>query len=663
MDTRLAEVAFAVPLDRFFDYRIPPDLHGAVCVGQRVWAPFGKRARRMGVVTRLHEPEAGGLPAAKLKDIDACVEPEAVLDPRDMALAHWMSRRYSCSPGEALFTVFPLGQRKPPQRPAKEPVRARETPTSFEPTEGQTAALEQILPALAAGAHRRVLVQGVAASGKTEIYRRAISAALDGGRGALLLVPEIGLTPQMEDRLRGWFADALEVWHSEMALGDRWRVWRRVRSGQARVVVGPRSALFLPVTPLGLIVIDEEHDASYKQDNAPHYHARDTAEEKARLHGAVLLLGSATPSLETHARAQSGDIDRVVLTQRVENRPFPSVRLVDRRNEGWYFSDLLVNALRERLARGEQSMLFLNRRGYSTHVECRACGWVARCPACQVSLVLHRDKTGPSLRCHTCDHMEPLLDKCPTCRGEVLKISGRGTQRVAADVAALFPTARIFRWDRDAVRGRQGHEQAYRDALNGKIDIIVGTQMIVQGHDFPNLTLVGVLDADRSLSFPDFRAAERTFQLLMQVAGRAGRADRPGEVLIQTSNPDHYALQAVLERDYGSFAQHELNYRREADYPPFTRVVHAVIRARTETAAQTAAEQFVEWIQKPLPAPHGTVLGPAPAFHKTKAGWAQWQAVIKAPASILDRWIRRARDYAPPTGTTLHLDVDPETMA
>ncbi|MBP9128256.1 MAG: primosomal protein N', partial [Elusimicrobia bacterium] len=298
-----------------------------------------------------------------------------------------------------------------------------------------------------------------------------------------------------------------------------------------------------------------------------------------------------------------------------------------------------------------------------THVECRACGWVAQCPACHVSLVLHREKAGPFLHCHTCDHREPLSEKCPKCRGEVLKMSGRGTQRVAADLTALFPSARLFRWDRDAVRGRQGHEQAYRDALSGKIDIIVGTQMIAQGHDFPNLTLVGVLDADRSLSFPDFRAAERTFQLLMQVAGRAGRSDRPGEVIIQTSSPDHYALQAVLERNYESFAQHELSYRREAAYPPFTRVVHAVVRARAESGAESAAEQFVRWMQSHVPAVEGDVLGPAPAFHRMKAGWAQWQAVIKAPLSAMDHWIRLARSFTPPAGTTLHLDVDPETMA
>ncbi|MBK8575749.1 MAG: primosomal protein N' [Elusimicrobia bacterium] len=498
----LAEVAFPIPLRRVFDYRIPAEWDGRVRPGHRVWAPFGRRAKQMGIVLRLHEPEAGGHSPPSLKQLDGLVEPFPVLNERDLALAHWMSQRYSCSLGEALFTVFSLGRRRPPKRPSRETHRVSEMPTAFEPTEEQTAALAHILPAVASGQHHRFLLQGVAASGKTEIYRRAISASLEAGRGALLLVPEIGLTPQMEDRLRGWFGDALEIWHSEMADGERWRVWRRVREGLARVIVGPRSALFLPMDPLGLVVIDEEHDTSYKQDNSPHYHARDTAEEKARLNGAVLILGSATPSLETHRRAETDKINRILLSRRVENRPFPTVRLVDMRKEGWYFSDTLVAALRERLARGEQSMVFLNRRGYSTHVECKGCGWVARCPLCQVSLVVHR--TGPpgaTLRCHTCEHTQPLTAKCPTCGGEVLKISGRGTQRVVADIATLFPSARCLRWDRDAVSGRHGHEKMYKDVMEGRADVIVGTQMIAQGHDFPHLTLVGVLDADRSLSF------------------------------------------------------------------------------------------------------------------------------------------------------------------
>lgn len=660
----LAEVAFPIPLRRVFDYRIPAELDGTVRPGHRVWAPFGKRAKQMGIVLRLHEPESGGRSPASLKLLDGLVETVPVLSERDLALAHWMSQRYSCALGEALFTVFSLGRRRPPKRPSRDTLRVSESPTPFEPTGEQATALAHILPAIHSGEHHRFLLQGVAASGKTEIYRRAISTSLELGRGALLLVPEIGLTPQMEDRLRGWFGDALEIWHSEMTDGERWRVWRRVREGIARVIVGPRSALFLPMNPLGVVVIDEEHDASYKQDNTPHYHARDTAEEKARLNGAVLILGSATPSLETHRRAEGGEIKRIVLSRRVENRPFPTVRLVDMRKEGWYFSDTLVAAIRERLAKGEQSMVFLNRRGYSTHVECKGCGWVARCPLCQVSLVVHRTGDGgPTLRCHSCEHTQPLTDKCPTNHSEVIKISGRGTQRVVADMATLFPSARCLRWDRDAVAGRKGHEKMYKDVMEGRADIVVGTQMIAQGHDFPNLTLVGVLDADRSLSFPDFRAAERTFQLLMQVAGRAGRAERPGEVIIQTRNPDHYALRAVAERNYDAFAENEMSYRQEAAYPPFTRVAHAIVRAKTEKAAEESADALIQWMESGAP-PAGVVfLGPAPAFHRVKAGWAQWQVVFKSPPESMENLLSRANAFVPPPGVGLILDVDPEGMA
>lgn len=666
-EIHLAEVAFPIPLRRVFDYRIPAELDGTVRPGHRVWAPFGKRAKQMGIVLRLHDPESGGRSPASLKQLDGLVETVPVLSERDLALAHWMSQRYSCALGEALFTVFSLGRRRPPKRPSRDTLRVSESPTPFEPTGEQANALAQILPAIHSGEHHRFLLQGVAASGKTEIYRRAISASLNLGRGALLLVPEIGLTPQMEDRLRGWFGDALEIWHSEMTDGERWRVWRRVREGIARVIVGPRSALFLPMNPLGVVVIDEEHDASYKQDNTPHYHARDTAEEKARLNGAVLILGSATPSLETHRRAEGGEIKPIVLSRRVENRPFPTVRLVDMRKEGWYFSDALVAAIRERLAKGEQSMVFLNRRGYSTHVECKECGWVAHCPLCQVSLVVHRtNHGGPTLRCHSCEHKQPLTDKCPNCdggRGEVLKISGRGTQRVVADIATLFPSARCLRWDRDAVAGRKGHEKMYQDVMEGRADIVVGTQMIAQGHDFPNLTLVGVLDADRSLAFPDFRAAERTFQLLMQVAGRAGRAERPGEVIIQTRTPDHYALRAVAERNYNAFAENEMSYRQEAAYPPFTRVTHAIVRAKTEKAAEESADALIQWMESgALPA--GVVfLGPAPAFHRVKAGWAQWQVVFKSPPASMESILLRANAFVPPPGVGLILDVDPEGMA
>jgi primosomal protein N' (replication factor Y) len=408
--------------------------------------------------------------------------------------------------------------------------------------------------------------------------------------------------------------------------------------------------------------VDEEHDPSYKQDNAPHYHARDVAEEKVRRQGAVLLLGSATPSLETHARVRSGGMERLALSRRVDDRPFPALQVVDMRKEGWYLSDALVAALRERLARQEQSLLFLNRRGYATRVLCKTCGWEARCPRCEVSLVHHKTP-GESLRCHTCDHVQPAAARCPSCGGEVIRLSGRGTQRIAADLATLFPAARILRWDRDAMAARQAHERAYRDVLEGRVDIVVGTQMIAQGHDFPNLTLVGVVDADRSLGFPDFRAAERTFQLLMQVAGRAGRAERPGEVFVQTRLPGHYALRAALIRDYEAFAAEELAFRREAAYPPFTRIAQAVLRSRRGETAQAAAEKLARRLEAaPFPA-DAAVLGPAPAFHERQDGWSRWQVVIKAPPGAFEPLLARASAFAPPPGAGLSLNVDPEGMA
>jgi primosomal protein N' (replication factor Y) len=615
----------------------------------------------MGMVVRLHPPEPGGPPTASLKSLLGPVDAAPALGPRDLALARWMADRTFCSLGEALFTVCSLGKRPPPKRPKDTPVRGGVPPAAFHLTDDQTRAVDRLTTAHRAGSGGVFLLQGVAASGKTEVYRRLISAVLADGRGAILLVPEIGLTPQMEDRLRGWFGDALDLWHSEMSDGERARVWERVRAGRARVVVGPRSALFLPVEPLGAIIVDEEHDPSFKQDSAPHYHARDAAREKARLHGAVLVLGSATPSLETREAARRGELERIVLEQRVDNRPFPMVRPIDTRGEGWYLSDALVAALRERLERKEQSLLFLNRRGYATHVACRACGWEAACPHCAIPLVHHRAGE-PPLRCHTCGHGQGLAAACPSCGDAVLRLGGRGTQRVVADLATLFPSARLLRWDADAMAARGAHAEAYRRVRDGEVDIIVGTQMIAQGHDFPNLTLVGVVDADRALLLPDFRAAERTFQQLMQVAGRAGRADRPGEVLIQTRRPDHYALAAAAARDPEAFVEAERGYRLENRYPPFTRVAQAVVRARREEAAQAAADALAAHLEKDGGFPGAEILGPAPAFHRQKAGWHQWQVVVKAPVDVFESVVGRLTTFSPPAGVTWAVDVDPEGL-
>jgi len=655
MPPLLAEIVFFTPIHRSFHYEVPAEMDEVVLPGHRVYAPFGKRPRQMGIVMQRVPPT--GTTSYTLKSITGLVDPTPVLSETDLDLARWLAEKTLCSLGEAAFTVCPLGRRPPPKRPPKNPLRTAETPTLYQPTGDQSLALEKILPVLDSGQFQTFLLQGVAASGKTEIYRRAISAILETKRGAILLVPEIGLTPQMEDRLRQWFGETLELWHSEMSDGERWRVWKRVKEGQARVVVGPRSAIFLPVTGLGVVIVDEEHDPSYKQDNTPRYHARDVAEKKARSQGAVLILGSATPTLETNARGGT-DIEKIILSQRVENRPSPLIHVVDMAREGWYLSDPLMAAVKDRLEKKEQSLLFLNRRGYATNVACKICGSQARCPQCAVSLVYHKIG-GESLRCHTCDHTEKVFAKCPTCGGAVIKLSGRGTERVAADIATLFPLARCLRWDRDTMTARHAHENAYRDVLEGRVDIIIGTQMIAQGHDFPNLTLVGVIDADRSLMFPDFRASERTFQLLMQVAGRAGRAERPGEVFIQTRTPGHYAMEAAVRRDYDAFATEELTYRRECRYPPFTRMVNLLLRSRQNERAETTADALVAWLSDQALPPQTEILGPAKAFQEKNNGWFQWQVVIKSAPPALPQILARLPLFLLPSSVYLSIDVDP----
>lgn len=662
MEPPLAEVHFPIPLRRGFDYRVPPGLDEALQPGRRVWAPFGKFGRRMGLIARRHAPDTDTLPLERLKFLEGAVEADPVIAPKDFPLVDWMARRYFCSWGEAAFTVAAVGTRRPPRRPAAAPAPTlAERPHPFSPSVDQQAALDHILPAVRVGGFRPFLVRGVAAAGKTEVYRRAIEAALEQGKGAILLVPEIGLTPQMENIFRRWFGAALEMWHSDIADGERWRVWRRARTGECRLVVGPRSALFVPITPLGLIILDEEHDPSYKQDSAPHYHARDTALEKARLWDVPVLFGSATPSLESARRAEEGVLTPLVLSRRIDDRPFPSLHVVDMRTAGWYLSDELVLALRRRLDTGEQSLLFLNRRGYATRVVCRGCAWEGRCPHCEVSLVLHKESAGDILRCHTCEHHQPAPTLCPLCRQETMKTTGRGTQRVLRDLATLFPQARILRWDRDTMARRGAHAEAFDAVHAGEVDIIVGTQMVTQGHDFPRLTLVGVVDADSALRFPDFRAAERTFQKISQVAGRAGRADRPGEVYIQTRYPDHYALRAITGWDYDAFLQEELAFRREAAYPPFTRLAQILLRAREETRAVQAAEDLMRHFENPL-LEGVTAMGPAPALHAKREGWSQWQVVLKSPPDLFPAALDRLAAFSPVSGVTLSVNVDPEDL-
>ncbi len=529
----------------------------------------------------------------------------------------------------------------------------------------QTAALAAIRAEMAAPKPGVVLLHGVTGSGKTEVYLAAIQAALDAGRGAIALVPEIALTPQTMERFRGRFGDVVAVLHSHLSDGERHDEWRRIAAGEARVVVGARSALFAPVRPLGLLVVDEEHEPAYKQDEAPRYGARDVAVMRGHLEGCAVVLGSATPSLESYRHARAGKYRLVKMTQRVDRRTMPTVRVVDMRVEAektgavHLLSQELIEAIRLRLAQGEQTMLFLNRRGYATTVMCPVCGHVETCPHCSVKMTYH--KTADVMICHVCGTLRSVPARCsnPECRAPNVKMAGVGTQRVEAAVKKIFPHARIVRMDADTTGGKDSHAQILGKFRRGDVDILIGTQMIAKGLDFPNVTLVGVIYADLSLQMPDFRAAERTFQLLTQVAGRAGRGDVPGEVFIQTYAPFHPAVQAARTADFETFFDQEIEFRREMRYPPFTRLTTVLFRGPDEAAVDACSKDFAEKLKPQLPA---TVRasGPAPAPLAKAKNQYRAQLLLFAPSAKECGPVLRAflKTYKAPKGISLHATVD-----
>ncbi len=524
----------------------------------------------------------------------------------------------------------------------------------------QARVVGPITDAIAARAHAVFLLHGVTGSGKTELYLRAIARALRKGRQALVLVPEIALTAQLVRRFAARFGEQVVVLHSGLSLGERYDTWRRLRRAEARVVVGSRSAVFAPLPELGLIVVDEEHEPSYKHEEGVRYHARDVALELAALTDSVVVLGSATPSIESYQRARDGAYVLLELPERVARKaggfvaqaiPLPPVQIVDMRVElqqgnRSIFSRALQRALADVLEERQQALLFLNRRGTAAFVMCRDCGYVVGCPRCSGPLTVHHvgDETQPTqsspsagfdlLRCHTCGHRELAPSICPQCWSARIRHFGVGTQRVVADVQALLPEARVLRWDRD-VTGRKGaHDRLLQMFLNHEADVVVGTQMIAKGLDLPLVTLVGVISADTGLHMPDFRAGERAFQLMAQVAGRAGRRDLGGEVIIQSYTPEHYALRAAAEHDYRSFFREEIAFRREAHYPPFTQLVRFVASGTNAASVQANAEALAERIHaaiERLSLPDTAVIGPAPAFMERVRGRFRWHVLVRAP--------------------------------
>jgi primosomal protein N' (replication factor Y) len=536
----------------------------------------------------------------------------------------------------------------------------------------QAAALAALAGPLSEGKFGVTLLHGITGSGKTEVYLRAIQAALESGGGVILLVPEVALTPQTVARLRSRLeaiapGHRCVVWHSHLGEGERLDGWLALASGEVRVAVGARSAVFAPVRDLRLIVVDEEHEPAYKQDESPRYNGRDVAVMRSRLCGAQCLLGSATPSLESHANVIAGKYRLLRLTQRVDFRSLPSFTVVDMRIEAARqrgaaaLSRTLVDAVQARFERREQTILFINRRGYSSSMQCRKCGAVEECPHCSVSMTYHR--TDETLRCHLCGEQRPAPARCPRCGAPDIRWRGLGTQRVEEAVRRVLPRARIERMDTDTMTRKNRFREILGDFRRGRIDVLVGTQMIGKGLDFPNVTLVGLVDADLSMHIPDFRANERTFQLLVQVAGRAGRGDRAGEVVVQSFTPEAEAIQFARHADYDGFAGAELEMRREFGYPPQRHLIRHLLRGPNPDKLKFFAEQWARRVREAL-GKRVELRGPAPAPIEKIRDEYRWQLwyFVDSVTRVIGDLSRLRDDFEWPKGITQMLDVDPMNL-
>ena len=710
-------VAFPVPVRQTFIYETPPELAARAVPGAEVRCPFGRLERRGFVVARSDEADR-----AEVKALAGVVGDGPVFPPAVLKLCHWIADYYLAPIGRVLAGALPGGlegfagsrARKSayaggagdvvdpdpsgpragalPAGPAPG-ATAGPAPGALVLTQAQRLAADAMCASVATPGYRAFLLHGVTGSGKTEVYLEAARAARRAGRRTLVLVPEVALSHQLVEALRRDFGGRVGVLHSYLSVGERRANWERARRGALDVVVGARSAVFAPLADVGLVVVDEEHDPAYKQSEQTRYHGRDTALVRARFEGATAVLGTATPSLESYANVQRGKMALLSLPERVDGRPLPVVEIVDlgeirgarapaaagtRRPAGrTLFTPPLLEALAAALARGEQALVFLNRRGHTRALECEDCGYVGCCPDCDVALTWH--STGDAWRCHYCGHVEAAPVACPKCESPFFRHRGSGTQRAEREMREHFPAARVLRLDSDSARPRGEQARILRAFGRGEADVLLGTQMIGKGLDYHALTVVGVLSADGSLHLPDFRAAERTFQTLVQVAGRAGRGTRPGRVIVQTRVPDHYSLTAAAAHDFQAFADREMAYRKDMNYPPFARLVSLGLSGKDESRVIAAAEALAARVrQAPQARPGLEILGPAPAPLARLRGKYRWRITLRdsdtarlhaVTRSVLEGLdgadgrdggaARAAREARLPAGVAVAVDVDP----
>jgi primosomal protein N' (replication factor Y) (superfamily II helicase) len=684
----------ALQLDRIFTYEIPEELRDSINMGLRVKVPFGKGNSLLdGFVIRLYEDYFEDF--TYIKKIKNICDEMVLLNSSDIELIEYMREKYLCTYIDAVKTIIPTGTIKGVKNKLsevislgmplsgsynKEPylsiynsvklhnglynrsqlskmfgvsmssvntmikygflkkesiVVDRYNNRSYKPYERRTLNTEQkkAVDIILNSESNKFLIHGVTGSGKTEVYMHLVNEMMDQGRNSIILVPEISLTPQMVERFKGRFGSSITVFHSKLSEGERYDEWLRVKQGKVKVAIGARSAIFLPFSELGLIVIDEEHENSYKSDSNPKYDARDVAFYKSNLFNAKVVLGSATPSMEMYHRSIKKEITLVELKNRADNGKLPQVEVIDMRkelleNNKSIFSRSLYQGIKDSLLKREQIILFLNRRGFSTFVSCRKCGYVFKCGKCDISMTYHVENN--RLSCHYCGSQRQVTRTCPKCGSNYVKYFGAGTEKIETEIKRFFSEARVIRMDFDSTRKKDSYEEIYNTFKDGEADILVGTQMIAKGLDFPNVTLVGVLAADMSLNLPDYKSSEKTFQLLTQVAGRAGRGKKEGKVIIQTYSPEHYSIIYSKDNNYEEFFQKELSIRRDMDYPPFTNLMLINFSSKQEELLVRVMQDFGIKLKDYMKNRDTvTILGPCPSpISKIKEHY-RWQLIIK----------------------------------
>lgn len=685
----------AVEIDRPFTYKIPDSLKGKIKIGQIVKVPFGFRNKPVeGFIINIKNEDEVDI-SYKVKDLLSIETEEPIITHDDIELIYFLKEKYLCKYIDAFRLLIPTGIMKGAKNKTKnvvvlisEDLKDIKNPEGYkeiisiikensgkyskselikkftisqyklnnliqkgilgleeevvfrynkreylkEDTKSLTDEQEYAIEKITTSDKNVFLIKGVTGSGKTEIYMRLVQKVLFDGKSAIVLVPEISLTPQMIERFKGRFGKDVALFHSKLSDGERFDEWHRVKDGKANVIVGARSALFLPAANLGLIIIDEEHENTYKSEQNPKYQTKEVAEYIAKRENCKLILGSATPTIESYYRAISGEIELIEITKRVDGKPMPKMEVVDMREElkcgnRSLFSRELFKNIEEALERKEQIVLFLNRRGFSTFVSCRSCGYVFKCDECEISMTYHKNGF---LVCHYCGKTKREPTKCPKCESKYVKFFGAGTQRVEEEIQKYFKGAKVVRMDVDTTRAKDSHEKLYNTFKSGEADILIGTQMISKGLDFPNVTLVGVLAADMSINIPDYRSAERTFQIITQVAGRAGRGSKEGKVIIQTYTPEHYSLDFAKKYDYEGFYEKEFTIRALMNYPPFGKILLINGTSKNEVMLKEFMIDISNKISVILKDYHDIdILGPIPCMiSKIKENF-RWQIVLK----------------------------------